>query len=352
MAEEEKIGELSEDVTDNSGADNGKVGQKSKLSVVSNGSDNGRIGQNPQSELSNNRVGQNQIHDLLFSERLSWQSIIYDLINTEQLDPWDVDISLLVNKYLEKVRELEEANFFVSSKVLLASALLLRIKSDILFSREIPGLDDILFGKKEDKKYGQERIELEDEIPGLMPRTPLPRFRKVTLQELMSALGKAIKTENRRIKREIVFKQYEKEVEIVMPKDAFNLKEKIGDIYKKLKEVFSEREEKLAFSELVDMTKEEKLVAFVSLLHLDNQQKIWLEQENHFEEIWILLKHLYEKQNRALLELQRREVEKFEREEEGLESEVEISEEKRGDELVNTGFDHSEVEGEMEGEEN
>lgn len=290
--------------------------------------------------MGKEKVGQEQIHDLLFSERLSWQSIIYDLINTEQLDPWDIDISLLVNKYLEKVRELEEANFFVSSKVLLASALLLRIKSDILLSQEIPGLDDILFGKKENKKYGQERIELEDEIPGLMPRTPLPRFKRVTLQELMSALGKAIKTENRRIKREIVLKQRVNELEILLPKNVFNLREKIGDIYKKLKEVFSDREEKLAFSELGDMTKEEKLVAFVSLLHLDTQQKIWLEQDGHFEEIWILLKHLYERQNKALLELQRREVEKAEKEMEDLESEHEAE--------VNTGFSHSEIERETE----
>ncbi|MEK6824559.1 MAG: hypothetical protein AABY02_01775, partial [Nanoarchaeota archaeon] len=35
------------------------------------------------------QVGQEQIHKLLFEDKLSWQSIIYDLINTEQLDPWN-----------------------------------------------------------------------------------------------------------------------------------------------------------------------------------------------------------------------------------------------------------------------
>jgi hypothetical protein len=70
------------------------------------------------------KVGQEQIHDLLFEEKLSWQSIIYDLINTEQLNPWDINIAVLSQKYLERVRELEEANFFISSKVLLAASLL------------------------------------------------------------------------------------------------------------------------------------------------------------------------------------------------------------------------------------
>ena len=130
------------------------------------------------------KVGQEQIHGLLFGDKLSWQALIYDLINTERLNPWDIDISLLANKYLEKVKLLEEANFFVSSKVLLAAALLLRMKSEILLDHHIPFLDAILYGRKEEgKKYVQERIELDEEMPDLIPRTPLPRTRKVSLEE-------------------------------------------------------------------------------------------------------------------------------------------------------------------------
>jgi len=256
------------------------------------------------------RVGQEQIHDLLFSDRLSWQAIIYDLINTEQLDPWDIDIMVLTNKYLEKIRVLEEANFFVSSKVLYAAALLLRIKSDILLNDEIKSLDDILFGRKEEKKYAQERIELDEEIPGLVARTPLPRFRKVTLAELMASLGKAIATENRRIRKVVISKQYEKEAEAVMPKHNINLRDRISEIYKKLLEMFEKREEKLPFSEIAGSTKEERIFSFMSLLHLDNQQKVWLEQEAHFDEIWILLKHLYEKKYAQELARMKEEVEK------------------------------------------
>ena len=245
-------------------------------------------------------VRQDQIHDLLFGEKLSWQAIIYDLINTEQLDPWNIDLTLLSSKYLEKIKDLEEENFFVSSKVLLAASFLLRIKADILLNSDLPGLDSILYGKKENKSYEQERIELEDgEIPDIIPRTPLPRFRRVTLAELMSSLGKAIKTENRRIKREIIFKHEHREAGMVITKNLFNLQDKIKEVYSKLKKIFSNREKRFAFSELIKgsnkKTKEEKINSFISLLHLDNQQKVWLEQEGHFEEIWIMLKSLYEK---------------------------------------------------------
>ncbi len=258
------------------------------------------------------KVGQEQIHELLFQEKLSWQSIIYDLINSEQLDPWNIDLTMLSQKYLEKVRLLEEANFFISSKVLLAASLLLRIKSEIVLSQDIPTLDEILFGKKEEKVYTQERIELDGEIPALVPRTPLPRFRRVTLEELMAALGKAIKTETRRIRKEVLIKQQERETAIAMPKNRINVQEQIRVIYSRLEKIFATHEGKLAFSTLIEQVgREDMLAAFVSILHLDNQQKVWLEQEGHFEEIWIWMKDQYERVHSERLEQLRKEVEAF-----------------------------------------
>lgn len=257
------------------------------------------------------KVDQSQIHDLLFGEQLSWQAIIYDLVNSEQLDPWDINISLLVDKYLEKIKVLEEANFFVSSKVLLAASILLRMKSDVLLHQDIPGLDQILFGKKEEKKYIQERIDLDDEIPGIIPRTPLPRFKRVTLQELMSALGNAIKTENRRIKRTIVLRQQELEAQIALPKNSFSLEAKINEIYSRIIKFKDIDKGKISFSDLEHESREDRIHAFVSLLHLDNQQKIWLEQEGHFEDIWIWLKHIFMDKNKESFDIAKIEAENF-----------------------------------------
>ncbi len=255
------------------------------------------------------KVGQEQIHGLLFGDKLSWQSIIYDLINSEQLDPWDIDICMLANKYLEKVRVLEEANFFVSSKVLLAASLLLRLKSEILLNYYIPSLDDILFGKKEEKHYVQERIELDDEVPDLIPRTPLPRARRISLEELMSALGKAIKTENRRISRVVVERQREIDTIVFIPKGRIELKKQIDVLYNKLEETFSQGEEKVTYSNIIGNQPDDKIANFLPLLHLDNQHKIFTEQENHFDEIWIWLKHVYDNKHASMLENMRKEAE-------------------------------------------
>jgi segregation and condensation protein A len=240
-------------------------------------------------------VNQEQIHDLLFSRQLDWQEIIYDLINTEQLDPWNIDIIILTDRYLKKIEDLEEADFFVSSKVLLAASLLLRIKSEILLNKYIKSIDEILFGKKEEKRYELERIELDEMIPELIPKSPMPRFRKVTLQELMDSLNKAIATENRRIKKEITHKNALREVDISMPKKKFTIKNKIREIYEQLVKHFSENTEnvKISFTDLVGKEKEDRLIAFSPLLHLDTQKKVWLQQEAHFDEFHVWLKDTY-----------------------------------------------------------
>ena len=256
------------------------------------------------------KVGQEQIHGLLFSNKLSWQALLYELINTEQLNPWDINISLLAQRFLERVRSLEEANFFVSSKVLLAAALLLRMKSEILLEHDVRALDEILYGKKEEKPaHHQQHLEWDEEIPELIVRTPLPRFKKVTLEELMQALNHAIKTENRRIKRIVVAKQQEFETALILPKQRMNVPQRIRQLHSHLQHLFKTRDTKLAFSELAGSSAKERVNTFIPLLYLDTQHKVWLEQEGHCSEIWILLKHLYEQQHAETLEAMRKEVE-------------------------------------------
>jgi segregation and condensation protein A len=246
-----------------------------------------------------NNIKQDQIHDLLFNREIGWQEIIYDLINTEQLDPWDINITVLTEGFLVKIQELEEADFFVSSKVLLAAALLLRIKSEILLNKYIRSIDEILFGKSDEKKHVLERIELNEDIPELVPRSPLPRFKRVTLEELMASLDKAIATENRRIKKEIIKKNALRETTLSLPKRKFRIKDRIRGIYKNLLDHFEKEEKKkrVSFNEFIGKDKDERIISFSPLLHLDHQKKVWLEQEVHFDDFYIWLKKVYFEHN-------------------------------------------------------
>jgi segregation and condensation protein A len=234
------------------------------------------------------KVGNNEVYNLLISRELSWQQIIYDLIKSEQLDPWNIDLVLLTQRYLEKIKDLEEASFHVSSKILLAAAILLRIKSEMLLSRYIKSLDDILFPQP-DKIKPEFTFNLDD-VSDLLPKSPLPRMRKVTLDELMSALNRAMTTEHRRIKKEVQIRHALTRFDNYLPKQRVNVQERIKMTYDKIISFFGlKKPEKMTYSELAG-TKEEKLNSFMPVLYLDNQQRIMLEQLKHFDEIYIYMK--------------------------------------------------------------
>ncbi|MBU2576237.1 MAG: segregation/condensation protein A [Nanoarchaeota archaeon] len=238
------------------------------------------------------RINQNQFFDLITGEDLSWQSIIYDLIKTEQLDPWDIDIGILAERYVQIIQQLEDADFFISSKVLLACSLLLRLKSEILINSYIQDLNAALYGGlKDERKYELERLEIDEgELPTLVPRTPMARHRKVTLKELMGALNKAIDTENRRIKREIKGKQAEKSMLEVMPRGThIPLKVRVKNIFGIVNGYIKAGNNHMKFSHLAP-AKEEKLASFVPILHLSNEGKVFLRQPVHFDEIHMSLK--------------------------------------------------------------
>lgn len=247
---------------------------------------------NPTKETANESVkmGHEEVYNLLVSRDLSWQQMIQDLIKSEQLDPWNIDISKLAQKYLDKVQEMEETNFIVSSKILLAAAILLRIKSELLINRYIKSLDEILFGKTEKKEVPPLEINLDD-VSELFPRTPLPRPKRVTMTELIQALNRAMVTEHRRIKNEVSVKHALNRFNFFLPKSSTDVRFKIKEIYDKVKIFFSKNKsiEKMTYSELAP-TKEEKRMSFGPILHLDNQDRIFLEQLNHFDEIYLYLK--------------------------------------------------------------
>jgi segregation and condensation protein A len=246
-------------------------------------------------------VKQQQVHDILFNREIGWQEIIYDLINTEQLDPWDVNITILTEKYMETILKLEETDFFVSSKVLLAASLLLRIKSEILLNKYIKSIDEILFGNKEEiLKRGLERIELDEDIPDLIPRSPMPRFKKVTLKELIESLNKAIITENRRIKKEVIKRNALRETSISLPnRKTISIKDKINEILNRLTGHFDNNKEnkKITYTEFAGNEKEKRIEHFSPLLHLENQRKVWLQQEKPFDEIHIWMRKTFIQHN-------------------------------------------------------
>jgi len=241
---------------------------------------------------------QEKIFELLFDkDELTWQNMIYEAVRTEQMDPWDIDISLLSQRFLEMLKKLKEIDFRISGKVLLAAALLLKIKSNKLINEDLTELDRLFSSGEEIEGDFYEELEAELEsqsgalIPKaeedykLVPKTPQPRKRKVSVYDLVAALNKALEVKQRRVMRDIP------ELNIEIPKEHVDITFVIKGLYSKIKDYFAKKGERLTFSHLTPSeTKEDKVLTFVPLLHLTNQRKIDLFQEQHFGEIEILLK--------------------------------------------------------------
>ena len=235
-------------------------------------------------------------HDRIFSllmsktDEITWQTIIFDLVKSEQMDPWDIDISLLTQKYIEILRGLKEHDFRISGKVLLAAAILLKLKSHRLVGEELSELDRLLMGVEEGlEELGFEepgRIAKLDEIPTLIPRTPQPRQRKVSIYDLVEALERALEVKKRRLLHFIP------PLNMEAPKKKKDITEIIREVYIKIRTFFvSTIKEKLTFAKLLPSeSRDDKVHTFIPLLHLAQQNKIELIQDVPFGEIQILLK--------------------------------------------------------------
>lgn len=246
---------------------------------------------------------QEELFQFLFDkDEVTWQTMIYDLVRTEKMDPWDINVGLLAQKFLDMVRQLKKMDFRISGKIILAAAILLKIKSNRLVDEDILNLDrmfDMQNGEMQEgllneiiDDFKQERELLKN--VELIPRTPQPRKRKVSIYDLVEALQKAIEVKKRRVMKDLP------PLEIKMPEKKVDITKLIFNVYGKIKGFFLNNEQKLTFTKLIPSeSKEDKVYTFIPLLHLANERKIDLFQEVNFGEIEIqLLKKMAEEEKK------------------------------------------------------
>lgn len=236
---------------------------------------------------------QDKLYNMLLQEdEITWQTIIYDLVKSEEMDPWDIDISSLAKKYLETVKKLKEMNFAISGKIVLASAILLKLKTRQLVEEDLARFENIINPPEEldNEIYGDVDLEnLEENQIIVIPKTPQPRRRKVSVNDLVTALQKALEVNKRRVFRHMDDLRAIPRVEV--PEKKIDITEVLKDLYSRIISFFKAGGKKLTFEEFVNSPRrEDRIATFVPLLHLDTQRKIDLVQKEHFGEIEILVK--------------------------------------------------------------
>ena len=235
-------------------------------------------------------------------DNVTWKTMIFELIEHDNMDPWDINVSHLSKGYLKLIRHLKGFDFLIGGKVLLAASFLLRLKSVKLVDENLSDFDkliaesqveeddfisDFYTGLEEDWGDSAYVTPEDNNQLTLTPRTPQPRKRKVSVYDLVEALQKAIEVHERKVLRNMDTPEME------APTKKKDITEIIRDIYTRIKTYFSKNgQDKLTFSNLVaSRNKEDIISTFVPLLHLSHmdQRKIDLLQEEHFGEIEIKL---------------------------------------------------------------
>jgi segregation and condensation protein A len=201
--------------------------------------------------------------------------VLLDLARKGEIDPWDVDLAQVTEKFLERIEAMGDRDLPALGRTLLYASILLRMKSDsIEEGGEEP--EDELFDEFDDAPVFRRRT-----VEGL-PAPPIRRRtrRPVTLEELIAELKRAETVADRKVGR--IRERPEPTVEEAMERAH---EEGIEDRIRSLKGLIFERlkaEDRIVFSDIGN-----DVLSYVSLLFMAGRREIWLSQETLFGELYI-----------------------------------------------------------------
>ena len=234
---------------------------------------------------------QEQIYEIVIEkDDITWRDILFNLVKEEGMDPWNINITTLTQKFIDLIKEMQEHDMKISGKVLLAAAYLLRIKSTHLVDHDISKLDALINEPEEyeddfedDGFYaGEERQHRKPHEYTLIPRNPQPRSRKVSIHDLVQALQRAMESKRRKIAKDKPVKF------TLLPENHVDIFEVIQELYNKIT-YYAKKDpkKKLTFASLLPPRagRMEKVYTFIPLLHLENEHKVSTSQEESFGEI-------------------------------------------------------------------
>ncbi|MDD3083454.1 MAG: segregation/condensation protein A [Candidatus ainarchaeum sp.] len=208
-------------------------------------------------------------------EQPAWKTILIDLVKSNKMNPWDIDVSLLTEKYIEKINNLDTCSLHVPANAILACAILVKTKSRYL---KLSSIDDDV--DDNNVLTEEQKIHLLEEIPDLMASRSM-REGRISLDELVESIEGIIQntTPSKSSFRDI-------------PKMEFNFD--TISIEKRLEEVLDLIKQKVdsqglvMFNSLLNRKDNETIInTFLPVLFLMNSGKILVYQEEFFGDIFV-----------------------------------------------------------------
>lgn len=212
----------------------------------------------------------------------AWKTILIELVKKERMDPWEIDIAELTGKYLEKINSLSGTDLRLPANAILASALLLKFKSNVLKISDIEDEDEFLEKKKE--MSSEERAEFEAMLPDLKSIRKIKEG-KVSLDSLVASIEKMLQQTKKKKDKSLLGRERAK---FEIPAYDFKIEEEMEKVYKKI-EKNADSEGLVLFSTLIKgkSTSESIVQTFIPCLFLTNKGRINMWQDDFFGEIFL-----------------------------------------------------------------
>jgi segregation and condensation protein A len=215
----------------------------------------------------------------------TWKDILLDLMSSPGIDPWNIDLVILADAFIKKVREMEHMDFLIQANVILAASILLKYKSDYL--RSLSYQSDIAdFPAEESDVPGIE------DIPDLTFSSRIPPKRQITLDELVTEMERIIKYENTE-RLHIPRGSITETVDLELMER--NIEKDMAELLERLR-ANTDSEGWALFSRLTEGHDSRTMIyTLICLLHMVQEGRAVLKQDKLFAEIFIHLLDIGEK---------------------------------------------------------
>lgn len=233
--------------------------------------------------------------------------ILVSMAKTGKVDPWNIDIVDITDKYLAQMFQMKAQNLRLTGRTLLFAAILLKLKSNILenidineFERVNEGDEFNEFDLNDDfeadysQDYNTNNVISIDEVLQRRTSVRLNRNRVVTLKDLIRQLEfyemidkkQSLKNAHERAKRRV--RSYAN----LSPDDIVNLAhdEYIENGVQRLKENLEQifkKEKRIELNELT-LLGMDKIAAYISLLFLSAESDYELVQDEFYSDLYVI----------------------------------------------------------------
>ncbi len=225
-------------------------------------------------QIAQQLQGQSVLNLEEFVHEATWKDLLIDLVKKNEIDPWNVDIIEVVDRYIDAIKGMRILDLRVPANIILAASILLRLKSELVRFDE------------EAEQAAEERAERQEvSVDNLVYRIRLAPKKRVSLAELIAALEEAMK-----IKEERISKAARSAFEIPIMINASDIEKDIDNVYAAIKKGAG-KSKMITFTELMHICDVDDVLMglFIPLLFLEHKNKVVLTQERFFEEIIIAL---------------------------------------------------------------